>query len=113
MVRGSRKGRRGEAGRSRSALSRAMMGDMSVDQPWAGRFTLGTASRQRALCGLAGDLECGRLGFLGGRLREARVAVDRMQIACEDDVGRGEQHRYGATHAVVGQLRKWRTVGAR
>ena len=43
----------------------------------------------------------------------ARVCVDRMQIACEDDVGRGEQHRYGATHAVVGQLRKWRTVGAR
>lgn len=37
LVRGSRKGRRGEAGRSRSALSRAMMGDMSDDQPWAGR----------------------------------------------------------------------------
>lgn len=59
-VRGSRKGRRGEAGRSRSALSRAMMGDMSDDQPWAGRFTLGTA------CGLAGDGESGRLGLWEG-----------------------------------------------
>jgi hypothetical protein len=35
-----------------------MMGDMSDDQPWAGRFTLGTA------CGLAGDGESGRLGLL-------------------------------------------------
>jgi len=43
-----------------------------------------------------------------GRLREARVCVDQMQIACEDDVGRGEQHRYGASQPVVGQLRKWR-----
>jgi hypothetical protein len=59
-VRGSRKGRRGEAGRSRSALSRAMMGDMSDDQPWTGRFTLGTA------CGLAGDGESGRLGLWEG-----------------------------------------------
>jgi hypothetical protein len=33
-----------------------MMGDMSDDQPWAGRFTLGTA------CGLAGEGESGRLG---------------------------------------------------
>ena len=55
-----REGRRGEGGRSRSALSRAMMRDMSDDQPWARAVSLSGSSfwqagRGKSLCGSDAD----------------------------------------------------------
>jgi hypothetical protein len=83
MVRGSRKGRRGEAGRSRSALSRAMMGDMSDDQPWAGRFTLGTASRQRVSVRFGGRFGVWQAGISG---RQDSERQESLWIGCRSRV---------------------------
>jgi hypothetical protein len=43
-----------------------------------------------------------------GRLGEARVCVDQMQIVWNRDRRRGGQFRYGASQAEVEQLRWWR-----
>jgi hypothetical protein len=108
-VEGSRQ-QEGSTGRGRTKPKRAGSGN---DGRYERRSAVGRPFQFGHSVRFGGRWRVWQAGTVGGRLREARVAVDRMQIACEDDVGRGEQHRYGATQAVVGQLRKWRTVGAR